>query len=43
MKAAGATDLLSIRYAVPVAYKSWYQHKNRRKDSVWRGHTERVD
>jgi hypothetical protein len=35
--------LLSIRYAVPVAYKSWYQHKNRRKDSVWRGHTERVD
>jgi hypothetical protein len=36
-------NLLSIRYAVPVAYKSWYQHKNRRKDSVWRGHTERVD
>ena len=26
--------MLSIRYAVPVAYKSWYQHKNRRKVSV---------
>ena len=34
MKAAGTTGLLSIRYAVPVAYKSWYQHKNRRKVSV---------
>jgi hypothetical protein len=35
--------LLSIRYAVPVAYKSGHQHKNRRKDSVWLGHTEKVD
>ena len=42
-KVANASNLLSIRYAVPFAYKSWYQHKNRRKDSVSRGHTERVD
>ena len=35
-------DLLSIRYAVPVAGKSGNRHKNRRDDSVWLGHTEKV-
>jgi len=42
MKTAGATGLLSIRYAVPVAYKSGNRHKNRRDDSVGLGHTEKV-
>ena len=35
-------DLLSIRYAVPVAYKSGNRHKNRRDDSVGLGHTEKI-
>jgi hypothetical protein len=43
METAGATGLLSIRYAVPVAYKPGNRHKNRRDDSVWLGHTEKID
>ena len=43
METAGATGLLSIRYAVPVAYKPEDRHKNRRDDSVRLGHTEKVD